>query len=79
MHTIPLSPSAPPPGKHLSLLANNGAGNELFHDLIGASVDGLNTGVHKCPGETERLVQQLVDGLENKQRGIPPSHPVTLT
>ena len=35
------------------LLANDGAGDELLHDLIGASVDGLNASVHEGPGKEE--------------------------
>ena len=39
----------------LSLLAHDIASNQLLHDLIGASIDGLDTRVHKCPGgERER-------------------------
>lgn len=35
----------------VSLLGDDGASDELFHDLIGASVDGLYTGVHKRLGD----------------------------
>lgn len=42
-----------------SLPANNGAGNEFFHNLIGSSIDGLYTSIHKCPGRTKRQVVDL--------------------
>lgn len=38
--------------KSPSHLADNVAGDELFHDLVGAPVDRLNTCVHVRPEKT---------------------------
>lgn len=33
-----------------SLLADDGAGDQLLHDLVGSPVDRLDPGVHEGPG-----------------------------
>lgn len=40
----------------VSLLADDGTSDELLHDLVGSSVDRLNSRVHKCPENTNMLM-----------------------
>lgn len=40
----------------VSLLADDGTGDELLHDLVGSSVDRLNSRVHKCPENANMLM-----------------------
>lgn len=49
-----VTPTPPSPQKrsNFSAAADDAAGDELLHDLVGASVDGLDARVHKRPAKT---------------------------